>query len=105
MRTDRKSGVGRGESGDRQGVCSGEGTVWGVWGSGVGVDGVVREEEDWEERGQDEGQSRKGGGIDRRSGGRRQDWETRREGRKRSGVGGGVSGDRQEEEWGGRGRE
>ena len=57
----RRSGVGRGESGDRQGVCSGEGTVWGVWGSGVGVEGVVREEEDWEERGQDEGQSRKGG--------------------------------------------
>ena len=27
--TDRKSGVGREECGDRQGVCSGEGREWG----------------------------------------------------------------------------
>ena len=81
MGIDRRSGVGKGESGDeqkewvgggksgdRQGVCSEEGTVWGVWGSGVGVDGVGREEEDWGERGQDEG------GVERGRG----DWETRR---------------------------
>ena len=88
----RRSGVGRGESGDRQGVCSEEGTVWGVWGSGVGVDGVVREEEEWGERGQDEGQSRKRGRGDRQ-----EEWG------EEAGLGDEKRG--QEEEWGGRGRE
>ena len=76
----------------------------GCLGKGVGVEGVGREEEEWGERGQEEGWSRKGGrGIDMRSGGRRNDWERERGDRRGSGVGDEESGDRQE--WGGRGRE
>ena len=82
-------------------VCSGEGTVWGVWGRRVGVEGVGTEEEEWGREGAGGGWSRKGGvGIYRRSGGRRNDWERERGDRRGSGVGDEESGDRQE--WGGR---